>query len=274
MKKRSVKEKPTKGLTVEGLHSMLSERLFHVPDIRSFRQALGAPPGMFVIEAFKPEPRPVKPDAGSINARSSRWQAWKGDRILFISIPRSKRNNTNDYNEIQVRASHGEASNEDTNVRIPIVLDPTKFGLPLQFPTVEIRNTACYNLRSHLLKFDNDDAFQLVVSESDQPWRFVLPVLEVHTDEALSLLAIVVRFLSFTGHSPLYTFHFEQPRSADKSLPVAAACCPIWLLEESNIPDNEFAKATSNVFLSASCTSRCSRCPQTVNIVECNLPRQ
>ncbi|KAL8929667.1 MAG: hypothetical protein Q9172_000346 [Xanthocarpia lactea] len=199
MKKPSVKEKPTKGLTVEGLHSMLSKRLFHVPDIRSFRQALGAPPGMFIIEASKPEHRPVKPDAGSINTRPSRWQAWKGDRILFISIPRSKRNNTNDYNEIQVRASQGETSNEDTNFRIPIVLDPTKFGLPLQFPTVEIRNAACYNLRSHLLKFDNDDAFQLLVSESDESWRFVLPVLEVHTDEAL--LPSLIIFVAFIHRS-------------------------------------------------------------------------
>lgn len=253
-----------------------------MPDIATFCATFGVPRKALAIATDKPikvekakkaKTPSAKLNAGPVKAKpkgrkhDTQWLPCDGNRILFVSMPQTKCNNTREH-QIQVQTLHTEASKETTNFSLSSGAEQRIFGLPLRFPTKQMHTAASRNLRTHLLKYnDDDDAFQLNVADTYYPSRLVIPIVEAQTDDALSLLAIIVRFLSVGGHSPLYTFRLNQPHQPDKSLLVAAATCPMWLRAKLSTP------ATSNIYLSASCTSRCMNCPQKVEIIECDLPR-
>lgn len=227
------------------------------------------------------ETKPAKPKASKAQIRARKksqakaehskvecqWQACEGNRILSISIPPSKLNKAYEH-EIEIRGPNMQFSKEDANFS----LSSGPSGLAFQFPTTKMRNTARHNLRSHLLRYDGDDAFQLNVHDKKHSWNIVLPVLEVQTDDALSLLAIVVKFFPVGGHSPTYTFEVDQPQPAGKSLLVAAATSSVWLREKLSTAGTLGPGPSSNVYLSARCTPRCTNCPQKVEVIECDLP--
>ncbi|KAL8757774.1 MAG: hypothetical protein Q9199_001986 [Rusavskia elegans] len=276
-----VENKSTNNLTVEDLHGLLSQRLPHVPDIATFCATFGVPRNALAIAAEKPikvkkakkaKTTSAKLNAGPVKAtpknrkNDTQWLPCDGTRILFVSMPQTKCNNSKEH-QIQVETLHTEASKEIMNFSLSSGAKQRIFGLPLRFPTAQMHNAASHNLRTHLLKYDDDGPFQLNVADTYYPSSLVIPVVEAQTDDALSLLAIIVRFFPVGGHSPLYTFQLKQPHQPDKSLLVAAATCPKWLRAKLSTP------ATSNIYLSPSCTSRCTNCPQKVEIIECDLPR-
>ena len=165
-----------------------------------------------------------------------------------------------------------QASKENPNFGIPSGPNQRVSGLALQYPTTQMRNTARHNLRSHLLKYDGDGAFQLNVHDKKHSSNIVLPVLEVQTDDALSLLAIIIKFFPIGGRSPIYTFEVDRPQPAGKALHVAAATCSVWLREKLSTAGILGPRPSSNVYLSARCTPRCTNCPQKVEVIGCDLP--
>ncbi len=273
---------------------MLASRLPNVPELDQFCEILGTPRSAPVIggtragkapKEQKTETTPAKPKPRKAQIRARKkskakaehgkvecqWQACEGNRILSISIPPSKLNKAHEH-AIEIRGPDMQFIKEDTNFGISSGPNQRMSGLALQFPTTQIRNTARHNLRSHLLKYDGDDAFQLNVHDKKHSSNIVLPVLDVKTDDALSLLAILVRLFPVGGHSPIYTFEVDQPQLAGKALLVAAASCSVWLREKLSTAGILGPRASSNVYLSARCTPRCTNCPQKVEVIECDLP--
>lgn len=252
-----------------------------MPDIAIFCATFGVPCNALVIATTKPtkvhtakkvKPKSAKLNAAPVNAKSrgrkheTQWLHDDGSRTLFISMPPTKCNAPNQQ-QIQVETFHAEASKETTNFSLSSAPKQSSFGLPLRFGTKQMHDAASHNLRTHLLMYDDDTAFQLNVADTYHPSRLVIPVVEVSTDDALSLLAIIVKFFPVGGHSPTYTFEVDRPQPASKSLPVVAATIPMWLHGRMKT-----SARSTNVYLSARCTPRCANCPQKVEVIECDLP--
>ncbi|KAI4112167.1 MAG: hypothetical protein LQ339_000175 [Xanthoria mediterranea] len=218
----------TKNLTVEDLHGLLSQRLPNVPDIAIFCATFGVPCNALVIATTKPtkahkakkvKTKSAKPNAPPVDAKSksrkqeTQWLPDDESRTLFISVPETKCH-APIQQEIQVETFHAEASKETRNFSLASAPKRSSFGLPVRFPTQQMHDAASHNLRTHLLKYNEDDgAFQLNVAETYFPPRLVIPVVEISTEDALSLLGIVVRF-----------FPVGRSASASKQV-IARGCC-------------------------------------------------
>ncbi|KAL8852394.1 MAG: hypothetical protein Q9221_002778 [Calogaya cf. arnoldii] len=276
-------------LTVAELHGILSKSLHNVPDVDTFCKTLDVLPTAFVIgqksyinktkqvttakAAKKGKNTSAKSNAVPVKKAKAHSYPLRCDdnRILLVTMPQAKLINTKEL-QIQVQSPHAKSGVETTQYSI---MKQGVFGIALQFPTIQMCSGARYKLRSHLLKYNGDDPFQLNVHDEEYEYLpgLVLPVVEVPNDGAIGLMDIVVRFFPVAGHAPLYTYRLNQTQQPNKSLLIAAAFCHKWLGKRLRTTESVSPGANSNAYLSTSCTPHCVNCPQKVEIVEVDLQR-
>ncbi|KAL8733089.1 MAG: hypothetical protein Q9166_002281 [cf. Caloplaca sp. 2 TL-2023] len=222
-----------------------------------------------VVEPLPPlDPQPIlkEPDIASNIPKSKREKESfltlvdergisEEDRGLVVSFPRSLQTNVNDSKRKKdIHYLKGKPMNEYLTYAMLAGTNKRRRGLALQFPSTQMRNKACWNLEAHPLQLDAGEPFELCANYHRQPASNFLPVLEVEIVEALSFLAIIVRFLPLSGHLPVYTLHCHPPEVPDKALRPAATDCPISVLKEPGATENADTGGDCRFFLSAKCS--------------------